>query len=183
MAPLAPALVLIFGMPACGRAALGAGCSDRLGAGCHVVGCASAGEIGPQGYAQDSVVALGFPGASFRAGFALLPIRRRCRSRPGWRACAAIRRVPPDLRRASFGVLLADALARHEDVLAATLDAAIPGLPVVGPRPRWGSISAGRHHRRTGRASRRGGVLLMETDLAVAEISFSHFSPTDRARW
>ena len=72
MVPLAPALVLIFGMPACGLAALGAGLRDRLGAGCHVVGCASAGEIGPQGYAQDSVVALGFPGASFRAGLCVL---------------------------------------------------------------------------------------------------------------
>lgn len=182
MAPLAPALVLIFGMPACGLAALGAGLRDRLGAGCHVVGCASAGEIGPQGYAQDSVVALGFPGASFRAGLCVLRDQAQV---PVSAWMASLRRLHaefrPDLRRASFGVLLADALARHEDVLAATLDAAMPGLPVVGASTargidfQQGAIMAdGDEH--PGAAV----FLLIETDLAVAEISFSHFSPTDR---
>ena len=44
MAPLSPALVLLFGMPAAGLAGLGADLQAALGAGCHVVGCSSAGE-------------------------------------------------------------------------------------------------------------------------------------------
>ncbi|WP_313351858.1 FIST N-terminal domain-containing protein, partial [Paracoccus sp. (in: a-proteobacteria)] len=86
-----------------------------------------------------------------------------------------------DLRRSSFGVLLADALARQEDVLTATLDAAIPGLPVVG-----GSSAEGMRFGPTcqmvdGQAHSGAALfLLIETDLAAAEVSFSHFSPTDR---
>ncbi|RCW82920.1 FIST N-terminal domain-containing protein [Paracoccus lutimaris] len=182
LAPLSPSLVLIFGMPAGGLADLGAGLGERLGGGCHIVGCSSAGEIGPAGYAQDAVVALGFPAASFRVGVCVLPDQAQVPV-SGW--MASLRRLHtgfrPDLRRSSFGVLLADALARHEDVLAATLDAAMPGLPVVGASTAKGInfeqssiIADGREHHGS------AVFLLIETDLAVAEISFSHFSPTGR---
>lgn len=182
LAPLSPALILLFGMPAEGLAALGRALQGSLAKGGHVIGCSSAGEIGPGGYAQDTVVALGFPAASFRVGVgllsdqALLPVS-------GW--MASLRRLHaefrPDLRRSSFGVLLADALARHEDVLAATLDAAIPGLPVVGASTAKG-INFEQSTIMVDGAEHPGSAvfLLIETDLAVTEISFSHFSPTDR---
>lgn len=182
MAPLAPALVLLFGMPAAGLAALGTDLRAALGAGCQIVGCSSAGEIGPQGYAQDMVVALGFPAASFRVGVCVLNDQAQVPV-SGW--MGMLRRLHaefrPDLRRSCFGVLLADALAGHEDVLAATLDAAIPGLPVIGASTAMGLgfeqsaiVVNGRGH--PGAAV----LLLIETDLAVAELSFSHFSPTGR---
>ncbi len=182
MAPLDPALVLLFGMPSEGLPALGAALRDTLGQGCRIVGCSSVGEIGPRGYCAQTVTALGFPSASFRVGIcvlrdqALVPVSE-------W--MSTLRRFQsdfrPDLRRSSFGVLLADALARQEDVLTATLDAAIPGLPVVG-----GSSAEGMRFGPTcqmvdGQAHSGAALfLLIETDLAAAEVSFSHFSPTDR---
>ena len=182
MAPLSPALVLLFGMPAAGLAGLGADLQAALGAGCHVVGCSSAGEIGPEGYAQDTVVALGFPGSSFRVGVCVLTDQAQV---PVSAWMGMLRRLHaefrPDLRRSCFGVMLADALARHEDVLAATLDAAIPGLPVIGASTAMGLefgqsmiVVDGQAHPGT------AVFLLVETDLAVAELSFSHFSPTAR---
>ncbi|WP_323009677.1 FIST N-terminal domain-containing protein [Paracoccus sp. (in: a-proteobacteria)] len=182
MAPLDPALVLLFGMPSEGLPALGAALRDMLGQGCRIVGCSSVGEIGPRGYCAQTVTALGFPSASFRVGIcvlrdqALVPVSE-------W--MSTLRRFQSDfrhdLRRSSFGVLLADALARQEDVLTATLDAAIPGLPVVG-----GSSAEGMRFGPTcqmvdGQAHSGAALfLLIETDLAAAEVSFSHFSPTDR---
>ncbi len=182
MAPLSPALVLLFGMPAAGLAGLGADLQAVLGAGCHVVGCSSAGEIGPEGYVQDTVVALGFPGSSFRVGVCVLTDQAQV---PVSAWMGMLRRLHaefrPDLRRSCFGVMLADALARHEDVLAATLDAAIPGLPVIGASTAMGLgfeqsmiVVDGQAHPGT------AVFLLVETDLAVAELSFSHFSPTAR---
>ena len=182
MAPLSPALVLRFGMPAAGLAGLGADLQAALGAGCHVVGCSSAGEIGPEGYVQDTVVALGFPGSSFRVGVCVLTDQAQV---PVSAWMGMLRRLHaefrPDLRRSCFGVMLADALARHEDVLAATLDAAIPGLPVIGASTAMGLefgqsmiVVDGQAHPGT------AVFLLVETDLAVAELSFSHFSPTAR---
>ena len=182
MAPLDPALVLLFGSPAKGMAQVGAELRHALGAGCRVVGCASAGEIGPQGYCNESVVALGLPSASFRVGICVLRDQAQI---PVSDWMATLRRFhadfAPDPRRSGFGILLADALARQEDVLVATLDAAMPGLPVVG-----GSAAEGIEFLPTcqmvdGRAQVGAALFLMvETDLAVAEVSFAHFHPTDR---
>ncbi|MDS9466989.1 FIST N-terminal domain-containing protein [Paracoccus sp. MBLB3053] len=182
LAPVDPSLVLIFGDPSDGLSHLGAGLHARFGPGCRIVGCSSAGEIGPHGYASDSVVALGFPAASFRIGICVLRNQSQVPV-SGW--MASLRRLHaefrPDPRRSIFGVLLADALARQEDVLVATLDAAIPGLPIVG-----GSTAKGMNFLPTcqmvdGREQRDAALfLLMETDLAVSEVSFAHFRPTDR---
>lgn len=182
MAPLKPALVLLFGMPAEGLPALGTALREAMGEGCRVVGCSSVGEIGPQGYCARTVTALGFPSASFRVGVcllrdqALVPVSEWMATLRSFHAD-----FRPDLRRSSFGVLLADALARQEDVLTATLDAAIPGLPIVG-----GSSAEGMRFEPTCQmvdgVAHPGAALflLIETDLVATEVSFQHFSPTDR---
>ena len=181
MAPLQPSLILLFGNPAGGMAPLGVALRRRLGAGCRVVGCASAGEIGPGGYAETTVTAVGFPAASFRVGVCVL---RNQALVPASEWMARLRQFHadfrPDLRRSVFGVVLPDANARQEDVLTATLDAAIPGLPVVG-----GSSAEGIGFAQSGQMVdgdvHQGAALflLLETDFAVAEVLFSHFSPTD----
>ncbi|KGJ05343.1 Uncharacterized conserved protein, contains FIST_N domain [Paracoccus halophilus] len=182
MAPHRPALLLLFGMPAGGLGALGRELRAGLGQGCLVVGCSSAGQIGPQGYCQDMVAALGFPAASFRAAACLLRDQARV---PASAWMATLRRAysefRPDPGRAGFGILLADAHARQEDVLAATLDAAIPGLPVIGASTASG-LEFDRGCQMIDGQECPGAAIfvLIETDLAVAELSFSHFSPTDR---
>ncbi|WP_246098712.1 FIST N-terminal domain-containing protein [Paracoccus laeviglucosivorans] len=182
MQALRPALVLLFGSPLKGLAQVGAELHRALGPDCRVVGCASAGEIGPQGYCNESVIALGLPADSFRVGICALRDQAQI---PVSDWMSTLRRFHadfrPDLRRSCFGILLADALARQEDVLVATLDAAIPGLPVVG-----GSAAEGMEFLPTcqmvdGRAQVGAALFLMvETDLAVAEVSFAHFRPTDK---
>ena len=179
--PVDPALVLLFGDPGHGLGAVGAQLTKALGPGCTVVGCSSAGEIGPSGYCTDSVIALGFPADSFRAGVCMLRDQAHV---PVSDWMATLRRFHADFApragRSCFGILLADAQARQEDVLVATLDAAIPGVPVVGGSAARGlnfdpSCQMVAGEGRTGAAI----FLLVETDFAVAEVSFAHFRPTE----
>lgn len=182
VAPADPALVLLFGAPVAGLPALGAELGRHLGPGCRIVGCSSAGEIGPGGYCRDSLTVLAFPAASFRVGACLLRDQALV---PASEWMAALRGFHagfrPDPRRSCFGVLLADAHARHEDVLVATLDAAIPGLPVIGGSAAGGMGFAQSCQMLDGAEQPGAAIfLLVETDLAVAEVAFSHFSPTGR---
>ncbi|MCF3974283.1 FIST N-terminal domain-containing protein [Paracoccus salsus] len=175
-----PALVLIFGEQGDGLAQLDRDMRSGLPAGCIVTGCSSAGEIGPDGYASDSVIAIGFPASCFRARAVVLD---NLSALPVSEWMAALRRMhaefAPDPRRSMFGLLLVDAIAGQEDALVATIDAALPSVPTLG-----GSAGDGLDFRHTslladGRAISNAAVfMLVETDLAIDEVTFAHFSPT-----
>lgn len=174
-----PALVLLFGSP---RTALDP-LARQLAAmmpDVRIAGCSSAGEIGTQGYQRGTVVAIGFPRCAFSARAVALrdqqsipvsawlselrQLREGPAPRPGW---------------SQFGILLADGTACHEDVLVSAIDAALPGLPVVG-----GSAGDGLAFEQScqildGAVVPGAAVfVLVETALAVAEVSFAHFTPT-----
>lgn len=176
-----PGLVLVFGAHGPDLAALDTVLRAGLPDGCVIAGCSSAGEIGPQGYASDSVVAIGFPAATFRASALVLP---NLDALPVSDWMVALRHLQagfgPDPQRALFGLLLVDGLAGQEDALVATIDAALPSVPTLG-----GSAGDGLFFRQTwllagGKVVTNAAVfLLVETDLAVSEITFAHFSPTD----
>ncbi|WP_378947396.1 FIST N-terminal domain-containing protein [Paracoccus sp. R86501] len=175
-----PALVLLFGAQGQQLAEVDAGMRDHLPPDCVIVGCSSAGEIGPQGYASDSVVAIGFPAAQFRARAMVLP---DIPALPVSDWMAGLRHLHrafrPDPARNLFGLLLVDGLAGQEDALVATLDAALPSLPVIG-----GSAGDGLDFERTSllaesRVMSNVAVFIMvETDLDISEVTFAHFSPT-----
>ncbi|MTE00338.1 GfdT [Paracoccus sp. YIM 132242] len=175
-----PGLVLIFGAHGPDLATLDAVLRAGLPEGCVIAGCSSAGEIGPDGYASDSIVAIGFPAAHFRASALVLP---HLDALPVSDWMAALRRLQagfgPDPQRSLFGLLLVDGLAGQEDALVATIDAALPSVPTLG-----GSAGDGLFFRQTwllagGKVVTNVAVfLLVETDLAVSEITFAHFSPT-----
>lgn len=176
-----PALVLLFGSPRTALDPLARRLARALPDTC-VAGCSSAGEIGTQGYQRGTVVAIGFPCRAFRASAVALrdqqaipvstwlselrQLRDRFAPTPGW---------------SQFGVLLADGTACHEDVVVAAIDAALPGLPVVG-----GSAGDGLAFREScqildGAVVPGAAVfMLVETALSVAEVSFAHFIPTAR---
>lgn len=175
-----PALVLLFGAEAGDLARLNEAMTPQLPPGCVIAGCTSAGEIGPAGYASDSVVAIAFPARHFRAAALVLPdIGALPVSDWMARVRALARDFAPGADRRSFGLLLTDGLAGYEDVLVATLDAALPSVPVMG-----GSAGDGLKFRRTSvlaQGAVRSGIaafLLVETDLALHEVTFAHFSPT-----
>lgn len=176
-----PALVLVFGAHGPELAALDGVLRAGLPEDCVIAGCSSAGEIGPSGYASDSVVAIGFPAAHFRASALVLP---DLDALPVSNWMAALRRLQAGFRadpgRALFGLLLVDGLAGQEDALVATIDAALPSVPTLG-----GSAGDGLLFRQTwllshGKVLTNAAVfLLVETDLAVSAVTFAHFSPTD----
>ncbi|MBU3030929.1 FIST N-terminal domain-containing protein [Paracoccus marinaquae] len=176
-----PALVLLFAEDGDELAALDAGLRGELPRDCIIAGCSSAGEIGPCGYTSGSVVAIGFPAASFRARalvldhLSTLPVS-------GW--MASLRQAQQDFGagpgRSLFGLLLVDGIAGQEDTLVATIDAALPSVPTLG-----GTAGDGLDFRQTSLLfegeiiSGAAVFLLVETDLAVSEVSFAHFSPTE----
>lgn len=177
---VSPSLVLIFGAEGEGLRKLDTELRLGLGPDCVICGCSSAGEIGPLGYSSGSVVAIGFPSVSFRAEaitlghLATLPVS-------DW--MASLRRMrtrfSPDPERSLFGLLLVDGVAGHEDALVSAVEAALPAVQVLG-----GSAGDGLDFRRTtllsdGQVVNNAAIfLLVETDLAISEVTFAHFRPT-----
>lgn len=174
-----PELVLMFGSP---RGALGA-LARQLALAipqARVAGCSSAGEIGADGYQRGTIVAIGFPRRAFRIGALAL---RDQQSIPVSAWLSQLRQLrdgfAPRPGHSQFGVLLADGTACNEDVLVAALDAALPGLPVVG-----GSAGDGLDFKEScqildGEVIPGAAVfVLVETSLSVSEVSFAHFTPT-----
>ncbi len=178
--PAEPALVLLFASPGSALPALTARLRLALPSGCRVVGCSSAGELSSDGYRSGTVVAVGFPARSFRAGVVVLRDISRLPVSDWMSEVRAFHAgFAPRLDHSTFGVLLVDGLSKREDVLVATLDAAMPQTPVLG-----GSAGDGLEFSETclvldGEALTDAGLLcLIETDLAVHDVIFDHFQAT-----
>lgn len=176
-----PALVLMFGSPKAALGRVAQGLTAML-PGARIAGCSSAGEIGAQGYQRGTVVAIGFPRRAFRVGALALHDQQ---SIPVSAWLSQLRQLrdgfAPDPARAQFGILLADGTACNEDVLVSTLDAAFPGLPVVGGSAGDGLDFAQSCQILDGEVVPGAAVfVLVETALSVSEVSFAHFAPTPR---
>lgn len=176
-----PALVLIFGTEGGRLTDLNARLGQALPTGCIIAGCASAGEIGLQGYASDSIVTIGFPARHFRAQGCVLPDLSGLPV-SGWmsRLRALHRDFAGNPRRSMFGLLFSDGSAGAEDTLVATLDAALPSVPVLGGSAGNG-LDPGSCVLMPDDAPLGNAAIfvLVETDLAVSQITFSHFSATE----
>ena len=157
---------------------------ERFGPGCRVVGCSSAGCFAFGGYRDDRVVAVAFPATSFRAETIWLKGLRQHMARD-W--MLALRRlsegfagVAPGWSR--FGLLMIDGLCRREELVAATVDATLGTLPVVG-----GSAGDGLRFGRThlaidGHSHPESAVFcLVASAFPVEEVIFDHFTPVGRA--
>ncbi|MRX51554.1 GfdT [Paracoccus sp. S-4012] len=177
-----PSLLLLFASPAGVLGPIASALMPILPPGCRVAGCSTAGELVPQGYSDRSVVAVAFP----RAGFAVEMVRLELLGRSQvTRWMADIRSAADRLKvrgcGAMFGLVVADGLTRREDVLAATLDAALPGAPVIGGFAGNGLQFAGVEVLADGEVTTDTAVLcLLATDRPVEELVFAHFSSTGR---
>jgi len=153
---------------------------EELG-GIPVFGCSSAGQITGRGYEAGVLLLLIFPKRHFRCCSLLIeplcPLSTVQIAADAQRHDRAFRRTAGWNR---LGLIFADGLAKQEDFLVSTLEAALGDLPIFG-----GSAGDLLRFEETyvlhnGRAHRNAAVLLfIETNLPFAGIGFDHFLPGD----
>lgn len=173
------ALILLFCPDGAAVGPLSGELSRRVGPDCTVLACSSAGGFAFDGYDDRNVVAIGFPTNSFSAQavwlsnlrqhmaldwmVSLRSLADQCRSVPG---------------QSRFGLLLIDGMSGREELVTATVDAAIPELLVLG-----GSAGDGLRFEHTrlaidGEERVESAIFCMlTTDFNVEEIIFDHFMP------
>jgi hypothetical protein len=179
-APLAPALVLVFAPEGAMLAPLTGRIREALGPGCHVVGCSSAGGFAFGGYRDDRVVAIAFPSAGFRADAVWL---RDLRQHMALDWIRRLRGLASDFGVEApgwsrFGLLMIDGLCRREELVAATVDAALGDLPVLGGSAGDGLRFGRTHLALDGDSHPESAVFcLVASAFPVEEVVFDHFIP------
>ncbi|PZQ99487.1 MAG: GfdT protein [Cereibacter sphaeroides] len=176
------ALVILFISPDADMGLLESGVDAVFGS-TPVIGCTTAGEIGPEGYVEGQIVAVALPEVHFAVDALLIPdlgdlnsqdligqlIRARqglIRARPGWDH--------------EFAFLLVDGLSIREDELTSALASGLGPVPLFG-----GSAGDGTRFKETfvlhqGRALRNAAVLAMvRSDCRVKVFSLDHLVPTE----
>jgi hypothetical protein len=175
------ALVVLFISPDADMAALAAGLGCAFGM-APVIGCTTAGEIAPEGYAEGRIVAVALPVANFAAETLLIQdldhldpqalIGQLIRLRQGLIAAR------PDWDH-EFAFLMVDGLSIREDELTSALASGLGPVPLFG-----GSAGDGTRFKETfvlheGQALRNAAVLTMvRSDCRVKVFSLDHLVPT-----
>ncbi len=128
-------LVVFFCAPRYANPAFAAAMAEAF-AGVTVVGCTAAGEIGPRGYAHDSVSAVSFGAGQFNAVAGLLRGLREFRMAEATSMASALgerlMRAGHDLSERTFGFFLIDGLAAKEELIASCVGNALDGIPLFG---------------------------------------------------
>jgi hypothetical protein len=177
-------LVLFFCSSEYDRDALAAEMARRF-AGVPVVGCTTAGEIGPLGCRDHSVAGVSFAAEVCTAQIGHLDDLRRFQIPDGVAFAQDLRRrllegAPGGEAGNSFAFLLVDGLSGHEEQLAHSLQQGLGDIPLVG-----GSAGDSLSFERTfiyweGRFTSDAAVLvLVTTPLPFTEFKTQHFVPTD----
>lgn len=175
-----PAALMTFAADGEVLAGLTADLAGRLGPSCRVIGCSSAGGFAFDGYDDGGVVVIAFPRSGFRVEATWL---RNLRHQTALDWMHAIRAADDSLGDAPgctrFGILLIDGLSQREELVAALVDATLPGLLVLG-----GSAGDGLRFRETrlvldGASHPDSAIFcLMATRQPVKDVIFDHISPT-----
>ena len=150
--------------------------------GVPVFGCTTAGTITTEGYETEALLLLAFPRAHFRcASMLIAPLKPMSMKS----IASELRTHAARFRRTAgwnrLALIFADGLSKQEDLLVATLEAALGEVPVFG-----GSAGDNLEFRETfvlheGRFHTNAALLLLlETDLAFQGLGFDHFLPTDQ---
>jgi hypothetical protein len=177
-------LVLFFCSSEYDRDALAAEMARRF-AGVPVVGCTTAGEIGPLGCRDHSIAGVSFAAGAFTAEIGHLEELRGFQISDGVEFARDLRgrlaeAAADGTARNSFGFLLVDGLSGHEEQLAHSLQQGLGDIPVIG-----GSAGDSLSFERTfiywdGRfTSDAAVVVLVATPLPFIEFKTQHFVPTD----
>jgi len=144
--------------------------------------CPTAGTITTDGYETKALLLLAFPRTHFRcASMLIAPLKPMSMKS----IASELRTHAARFRRTAgwnrLALIFADGLSKQEDLLVATLEAALGEVPVFG-----GSAGDNLEFRETfvlheGRFHTNAALLLLlETDLAFQGLGFDHFLPTDQ---
>lgn len=175
------ALVVLFVSPRADLAALTVA-AEATFSGALVIGCTTAGEISPEGYVEDAVVALALPADLFAADV-LLVADLGALDREGLigdliRTRAGLASGHPDWDH-EFAFLMVDGLSAKEDDLTSALASGLGPVPLFG-----GSAADGTRFLETfvihrGRALRNAAVLaFVRTACPVRVFNIDHLRPT-----
>lgn len=149
-----------------------------------VSGCSTAGEIGPAGMMQGSVILIAFPRGGFRVYSDLIPdidrfgVERATATVRHLKAQVAARPERSDKSNV-FALLLVDGLSNIEESMVAAIHWAIDDIQLVG-----GSAGDGLTFQRTalihnGRVTPRAAILMMiESDYPFCVFKTQNFEPT-----
>ncbi len=149
-----------------------------------IFGCTTAGELSPDGWSDNSVVALGFNASDFCIVARPFPDLSSFRVEDGRRLGTELRqelaRCSPDSEaQHSFGLLLIDGLCQREEAVMSAIYASLDNIPVVG-----GSAGDGLRFEKTwvfydGEAHSDSAVLiLLKTALPFRLFKCDNFEPT-----
>lgn len=150
-----------------------------------ILGCTTAGEIGPDGLVDGTVSATGLPSSHFRvAAEPILDFARHGLLESRELVSRLVTRLAASGTRPSardtFALLVVDGLAGVEERLASSLDSALGEIPLVG-----GSAGDGVRFERThvffdGKAHQHAAVVaLVQTSLPFEVFKTQHFRPGD----
>ncbi|MGY3032705.1 hypothetical protein ACVIIV_001875 [Bradyrhizobium sp. USDA 4354] len=149
----------------------------------QVCGCTTAGELAPDGWDENSVVALAFSRTDFSAAvrpiFNLDSFRVEDGRRIGGELRHELLRATPQVDRGSpFGLVLIDGLCRREEAVMSAIYASLDDIPVVG-----GSAGDGMRFEKTwvffgGKAHTNAALLiLLNTSLPFRVFKCDNFEP------
>ena len=110
---------------------------DRLFAGIMVVGCTTAGEIGPEGYLTHSLTGVSFPSASFKAVSGVLHDLEKFQMTDGHSFVQTLlqeleRKSPEVSAKNSFALMLIDGLSIREEPVAHALQYSLGNISLFG---------------------------------------------------
>jgi hypothetical protein len=177
------ALIILFISPETPLAAVGPRIEAAFGT-TPIIGCTTAGEIGPEGYSEGGIVAIGLPALHFAAETLLIADLQAI---DGQALIGEVIRARQRLTKASpgwnneFAFLLVDGLSVREDELAGALASGLGPVPLFG-----GSAGDGTRFENTfvlhdGRLAQNIATLsLVRTRCQVKVFSLDHLRPSER---
>jgi len=157
----------------------------RLFAGVQVVGCTTAGEIGPAGYRDHSLTGASFPASSFNAVSGRLDCLQQFQIATGQAfAQALLQKLESQAPQAntdnSFALLLIDGLSVREEPVTRALQRALGKLPLIGGSAGDGLNFGNTHVYFEGHFHADSAVLmLVSTRLPFQLFKTQHFVATD----
>ncbi len=179
------AVVVLFIPPTLPRHDVAAALTERFGD-IPVVGCSTAGEIGPSGVGEQGIVGFSLPASQFKVAIARIEGLAEFAFADG---VPIVARLIEELeagggkasREQNFAMLLVDGLSTREEDIASALAAALQGIPLfggsAGDGERFGAtsiLSDGQF------ASDAAIVMLVYTELPFWVFKSQHFASSDR---